>query len=170
MHVETVNKKLYDTVRVQEFIFLPPELVETFNQLNTFYANHVESDDMTITFSIIYEELNRTAEYLARYGRDNISSFVEASNIFGNLQYFHDRDMGLAFSYPEMKFLPNLGDGEVIDGTTPVTEAMNSAANSPITEDTMELDLQYFEHELIYQERSNQRGVNLEVDQQLEAG
>lgn len=94
--VETINRNFYDTVRVQEFIFLPQELVEAFGQINTFFANHMDSENIAISFSIVSEELNRTAEYLVRYGLENLDPFAEAPMRFGNLQFYLDRDMGVA--------------------------------------------------------------------------
>lgn len=45
-HIETDNREVYDTVRVQEFIILPPDLDEIFDQLNTLFAN-VYLEDVT---------------------------------------------------------------------------------------------------------------------------
>lgn len=114
--IETTNRDFYDYIRVQEFIFLPEDLVEAFGQINTFFANH---ENIVISFSIVAEELNRTTEYLARYGLENMDSFAEAPLMFSNLQFFLDRDMGVVFPYPEMDLLPNLGQGEVVDGEPP---------------------------------------------------
>lgn len=36
VHTETVNRNLYDNMRLQEFIFLQDDLVEAFKQFNTF--------------------------------------------------------------------------------------------------------------------------------------
>lgn len=37
VHIETVNSEFHDTMRIQEFIFLPQDLVEAFRLVNTFY-------------------------------------------------------------------------------------------------------------------------------------
>lgn len=40
--VETDNREAYDTIRVQEFIILPPDLEEAFSHFNTLFANQFQ--------------------------------------------------------------------------------------------------------------------------------
>lgn len=64
--------------------------------------------------SHILEEANVTARYMASYGMNNSTSYVEAPRIFGNLQHFLDIDAGREVPFDLM---PNFGLGEVIDAT-----------------------------------------------------
>lgn len=43
--------------------------------------------------------MNHTAQYIATYGMENLDSFVEIPGIFGNLQQFLDRDMGVLLTF-----------------------------------------------------------------------
>lgn len=65
--------------------------------------------------------MNATAEYMASYSLQNLTHFVEAPTVFGNLKYFLDRDMGLALS---MEIIPDFGRGEVLDDYAPPTESL----------------------------------------------
>lgn len=93
MHIEMDNKEAYDTVRIQEFIILPPDQEDAFAQFNTLFANQFKDGETERMVSIIPIESNRTAEYMAAYGLDNFSSLVQTPAVFGNLQHFLDRDM-----------------------------------------------------------------------------
>lgn len=44
IHIKTDNREAYDTIWVQEFIILPPDLEEAFSQFNTLFANQFQED------------------------------------------------------------------------------------------------------------------------------
>ncbi|KAL1824200.1 hypothetical protein ACET3Z_010978 [Daucus carota] len=71
-----------------------------------------QEDETERIISRIPIEQNRTAEYMARYGMENVGFFVETLGFFGNLEFFLDRDMGLDILFEVMD---NMGLGEVID-------------------------------------------------------
>lgn len=85
VHIETTNEEVHQSIQIQEFIFLPPELVEVFKQFNTFYTSNFAEEDMTVRVPLISADLNRTAEYLETYGRDNMDSFAQAPEIYRKL-------------------------------------------------------------------------------------
>lgn len=84
-HIEMDNREAYDTIRVQEFIILPPDLEDAFGHFNTLFANQFNEGKTERMVSIILIELNRMAEYMAVYGLDKYSSLVQAPAVFGNL-------------------------------------------------------------------------------------
>lgn len=110
IHMETVNREVYDAIRFQEFAFPPPNMEEALQQFNTMFNNHFIEEATSMRFSIIPPAMNATAEYMASYGLNNLTQFVEAPALFENLQYFLDRDMGLVLP---MEIIPNFGLGEV---------------------------------------------------------
>lgn len=130
VHIDTINREIYDFFRLQEVIILPPDLDEAFRHLNFFYANHFDEEISEIKVSIIPVEQNATAEYMAIYGLQNLSTFAEATETVGNLQYFLDRDMGIALPYPDME--PNLGLGEVIDASPPASPTQSVVMDNTI--------------------------------------
>lgn len=74
---------------------------------------------------------------MAVYGRDNLNSFMVANTVLDNLQHYLDRDTGIAFPYPAMKFLPNLGEGGVLDDTPPHSKETHSVTGD--SEDGIEV-------------------------------
>lgn len=118
-HIELDNREAYDTIRVQEFIHLPPDLEETFGQFNTLFSNQFVEDMTVRQVSVIPVERNATARYMASYGMNNLKVLVQAPGVFGNLQYYLERDMGMILPYPEFELLDNLGEGEVINFSPP---------------------------------------------------
>lgn len=54
----------------------------------------------------------KTYQFMGEY----LFAFTQALEMFGKLQYYLDRDTGIAFPYPYIELLPNLGDGEVVMG------------------------------------------------------
>lgn len=68
VHIEIVNKEIFDFFHLQEVIALPPDPEEAFRQLNTFYANHFDEVVSEIKVSIISGEQNSTTVYMAEYG------------------------------------------------------------------------------------------------------
>lgn len=75
-HIETDNRHTYDTLRVQEFIILPPDHEEAFIQFNTLFANQAQLGETERMVSIIPLEHNRTAIYMAEYGMNNASALA----------------------------------------------------------------------------------------------
>lgn len=123
IQIETDNREAYDTIRVQEFIILPPDLEEAFSQFNTLFANQFQENLTVRQISIIPVELNGTAQYMASYGMERLDALVLAPSSFGNIQHYLDRDMGRAMPYPEFELQDNLGEGEVIDPSPPLSPA-----------------------------------------------
>lgn len=115
-HVEIVNEQVYEILRDRNHIFIVEDLREVIHQFDSFFANYSIEDVTVRRASLVPFELNQTAEYMARYGMDQLSSFVETPGIFGNLQEFLDMDMSHFFPF---EILPNFGLGEVIDPPTP---------------------------------------------------
>ena len=56
--------------------------------------------------------MNRITKYLARYGLENLEVFAEVLGVFGELQDFLDRDMGIGFPF---QVAEAFGLGDVID-------------------------------------------------------
>lgn len=80
-----------------------------------FTNNFVEKKtDRRVSF--ILRSMNTTAEYMAIYGMQNMTQFVKTPGVFGNLQHYLNRDMGLALP---MEIAPNYGMGDIIDLTPP---------------------------------------------------
>ena len=75
--------------------------------------------------------MNSVAIFLADFGLENLSVFVEINEKVGNLQFFLDRDMGLVLGAPELELAPNLGLGEVIDAPPPPTARALKKRKSP---------------------------------------
>lgn len=116
IHVETSNKEVYNAIRLQDVAFPPPNLEEPIRHFNTMFSNNFIEDITARRVSIIPLSMNATAEYMATYGLNNLTQFVEAPVMFDNLQYYLDRDMGLTIP---MEIIPNFGIGEVVDEFTP---------------------------------------------------
>lgn len=94
---------MYDTFRVQDFIILQPDLEEAFSQFNTLFSNNFIKDVTARKVSIIPMEMNRTAQYMALFEVNNMNSFVQAHGIFGDLQSFLNRDLGMELPHPKFK-------------------------------------------------------------------
>ncbi|KAK1359574.1 hypothetical protein POM88_044048 [Heracleum sosnowskyi] len=93
----------------------PPNIEEALMQFNnTMYTNTFVENETVRRVSVVPVSLSSTAEYMANYGMQYMAHFVEAPGIFGSLQHFLDRDMGLALP---MEVLPNFGEGEVVEGS-----------------------------------------------------
>lgn len=75
-HIETDNKEVFDTMRVQEYIFLPPDLEEAFFQFNALFANRYKEAETFRKVSIIPVELNATAQYIATFGIENMIALI----------------------------------------------------------------------------------------------
>lgn len=108
-HIDLDNKEAYDTLRVQEFIFLPPDLEDAFGQFNTLFSNHFIEDITARQVSIMPETRNSTAIYMEIYGMNNLSALVQDPGVFANLQYILDRDMGMILPSPEFDLMENFG-------------------------------------------------------------
>lgn len=80
------------------------------------YANNFVEDETVRRVAVIPTNMNATAEYMAIYGMQHMTHFVETPGVFGNLHHYLDRDMGLALP---MEILPNYGAGDIIDVTPP---------------------------------------------------
>ena len=95
--------------------------LEAFRLFNTVHANHYEEGKTNRQISWVPEHMNDAARYMAEYGLEHFSSFVELPwpETIGNLQFFMDRDMGMIIANPEVELLPNLGLGEVVDPPYP---------------------------------------------------
>lgn len=83
--METVSREVYDDIRFQEFAFPPQNIEEALRQFNTMFNNHYIEEATARRVSIIPPAMNTTAEYLATYGLNNLTQFVEAPELFGNL-------------------------------------------------------------------------------------
>lgn len=90
-------------------------------QLNTLHDNHFTEGHTERNVSLIPVKQNRTAEYMAIYGMENLSSFVEAPVDFENLRYFLDRDMGMALPFPILDVQQFPGMGKVVDVSPPLS-------------------------------------------------
>lgn len=124
-HVYTIefdNRAAYEVINTQEFAILSNELVEVIMQFNTFHANHYRVGQTERYVATIPLEMNRSAEYMAQFGGENFQEVVETPGVFGNLQHFLDRDMGLALPPPLMLLAANYGTGEIEDGEPANTE------------------------------------------------
>lgn len=63
--------------------------------------------------------MNSTAQYMAQYGMERLTTFAEFSGLFVDPQYYLDRDMGLVLPAPFGEVAANFGEGEVIDAAPP---------------------------------------------------
>lgn len=116
VHFETDSMFIFDTIRFQDEFQIPEDLQEAMLLLNSVYANNFEEEKSSRIVSWTPVEQNQTARYMAEYGLNNSSFFAEAPHIFGNLQHFLDRDMGLAMPF---EIMDNFGLGEVVDADLP---------------------------------------------------
>lgn len=88
---------------------------------------------------MIPPSMNQTAEYMARFGMKNVSVFSEAPGIFGNIQHFLDRDMGLAIP---VEIYPNFGFGNIEEGVPEVIQEQVPVFQEVVNEDHWPLNLQ----------------------------
>lgn len=93
-HIETDNWEAYDTIRVQEFIILPPDLEQAFSQFDTLYTNQFHENLTARKISIIPLEFNSTEQYMATYGIERMVSLVIAPRVFGNSSIQYGRRHG----------------------------------------------------------------------------
>lgn len=114
--METDNRGVYYVVHLREFAFSQPNLEEAIQQFNTTFSNNFIEDVTAHRFSIIPRGMKSTAEYMATYDLNNLTQFVEALDVFGNLQYYLDRYIGLLLP---MEIISNLRIGEVVDEFLP---------------------------------------------------
>lgn len=112
LHFETDVHEVFLVIRFQDEIVLADEVREAMLMFNSIYTNNFQEDETERIISRIPIEQNRTAEYMARYGMENVGFFAETLGFFGNLEFFLDRDMGLDILFEVMD---NMGLGEVID-------------------------------------------------------
>lgn len=80
------------------------------------FSNNFIEDVTAHRFSIIPRGMKSTAGYMATYDLNNLTQFVEALDVFGNLQYYIDRYMGLFIT---MEIISNFRIGEVVDEFLP---------------------------------------------------
>ncbi|KAL1811319.1 hypothetical protein ACET3Z_021384 [Daucus carota] len=97
--------------------------LEAFRLFNTVHSNNYVEGSTDRRISWVPEHMNDAARYMAEYGLEHFSNFVEipGPQPIGNLQFFIDRDMGMVIANPEIELLPNMGLGEVVDGPPPQT-------------------------------------------------
>ncbi|WOG97860.1 hypothetical protein DCAR_0417201 [Daucus carota subsp. sativus] len=119
LHIETVNRDIFDTVRWQEHLALDDDQIEVYGMFNTIHANNFKEGKSDRKLSCVPLFMNSTAEYLAIYGMNNLSEFAEVPNMVGDLHYYLERDMGRALPLPIRQVGLLLGDGEVEDGPPP---------------------------------------------------
>ena len=105
--------------------------LEAFRLFNTVHANHYEEGKTNRQISWVPEHMNDAARYMAEYGLEHFSSFMELPwpETVGNLQFFMDRDMGMIIANPEVELLPNLGLGEVVDAPSPSPNRLKRGYN-----------------------------------------
>lgn len=120
VHIETVNRRVYDTLRIQEQILLEEDQVEVYRLFNTLHANTHKVGKSKKCITHVPLHMNATAEYMANYGLEHLKELVEVSKPFGNLDYYLRRDMGNVLPHPILEVVQNMGDGEVIDGPPPL--------------------------------------------------
>lgn len=129
IHLEVVSRLVFDVIELQEFIFPPEELEEALLQFNTMFANHFIEGKTFRRISVIPLAMNRTAEYMARFGMEIETAFVEAPEIFGNLQHYLDRDMGIALP---VEIMSNFGNGNVEEVVTEANQIDNNEILMPL--------------------------------------
>ena len=108
VHFETDNHEVFMVLRFQDEIQIAEELQEALTMFNAIYANHFVEEETLRVVSRVPVEQNLAAQYLANYGRDNLSAFREMPGSAGNLQHFLDRDLGLAIPF---QIMDNMGLG-----------------------------------------------------------
>lgn len=119
--VETDNREAYDTLHIQEFIFLPPDLEDAFGQFNTLFNNQFQENITERKVSVILLEYNGTAQYMASYGMEKMQELVLAPGHFGDIHHYLQRDMGMILPFPQFELLENFGEGEVLDPSPPLS-------------------------------------------------
>ncbi|KAL1806764.1 hypothetical protein ACET3Z_029832 [Daucus carota] len=118
-HIETTNRDVFEIIRVQEHIILTEEQLESYRLFNTIHANNYKDGVTDRRISCVPEHMNASAKYMAVYGLNNLTCLVEAPGVFGDLQHYLDRDMGMVLALPNIDILPNFGLGEIEDGPPP---------------------------------------------------
>lgn len=68
IHIETTNRDVYDTIRIQNQFGLQEDQVEVYLLFNTLYTNHFKEGSTVVCVSWIPIFMNSLAEYLASYG------------------------------------------------------------------------------------------------------
>ncbi|WOG92879.1 hypothetical protein DCAR_0312156 [Daucus carota subsp. sativus] len=111
-YIELDHEDVFQNIRYQEHIVLPPELDEVFRRFNSLHAIHYNRGVTDRKVTSIPLVMNRTAEYLARYGMEHMSVFAEVPDSFADLQSFLDRDMGVGLPF---QVFEAFGLGDVID-------------------------------------------------------
>ncbi|KAL1808715.1 hypothetical protein ACET3Z_025705 [Daucus carota] len=112
IHIETTNRDVYDTIRIQNQFGLQEDQVKVYRLFNTLYTNHFKEGSTVVCVSWIPTFMNSSAEYLASYGIQHLSCFVETNSRVGDLAFHMERDMGRVLPHPVLEPALNLGEGE----------------------------------------------------------
>ncbi|KAL1808902.1 hypothetical protein ACET3Z_025892 [Daucus carota] len=120
-HIETSHYDVFDLIRLQEHVVIPDDQLDGIRLFNTVHANHFVEGATDRHISWVPDHMNSPARYMAEYALENLPDYVETPgpHVVGNLQFYLDRDMGMVIANPEIELLPNMGLGEVIDGSPP---------------------------------------------------
>ncbi|KAL1822717.1 hypothetical protein ACET3Z_009495 [Daucus carota] len=110
-HIETSHHDVFELIRLQEHVPIPEKQLEAFRLFNTVHSNNYVEGSTDRRISWVPEHMNDAARYMAEYGLEHFSNFVEipGPQPIGNLQFFLDRDMGMVIANPEIELLPNMG-------------------------------------------------------------
>ncbi|WOH09263.1 hypothetical protein DCAR_0728719 [Daucus carota subsp. sativus] len=111
-HTETDHWGAVEAISFQEEFQQQEDIQEVLRLFNTLHANNFQVGLTSRTITRVPVSLNGAAVFLAQFGLDNLSCFVETPGSWGEKQLILERDMGrmLTLTPPE-----NFGLGEVID-------------------------------------------------------
>lgn len=135
-HIETTSPRVYDTISLQEHIFLDQDQLEVYRKLNTLLANNFKEGLTKRKVACIPGFMNGSAEYLANYGLANVTEFGEINHSVGELDHFLARDMGRTL-IPASQLLDN---GEVVDGPPPSKKQKLALVLPMYRSDTLQAD------------------------------
>lgn len=106
-------------IRMQDHAFIEPDLEEAMFQINFLHRNFYKPGITDRDISLISIRMNRSAEFLAQYGMNNLKAFDKIPSMLGSLQDTLNRDLGLGRPFPERDMQDNFGMGEVLDLSPP---------------------------------------------------
>lgn len=131
VHIDLDNQDIFEVLRFQDEIVVVDELVEALAQFNSLHNNHFEEGLTARRLSLVSPKMNATAIYMASYGMEHLSLFVEAPGMFGDLHTYLERDMGLYLPAFMVENIEKFDSGEVEDPPSPPSPLPKKRRISP---------------------------------------
>ncbi|WOG82447.1 hypothetical protein DCAR_0101611 [Daucus carota subsp. sativus] len=99
-HIETTDRRIFETISMQEYIMLQDNQLEAYGLFNTIHANNFKEGKTYRRISCVTRHMNSTVEYMVNYGMNNLIVFSEVQDDLGDMRFLLNRDMGMVFPSP----------------------------------------------------------------------